>query len=46
MFSVKIGITKKSLSTAQSVRRQHEKKTSNKIEMVTYKDTTQIARNA
>ena len=30
---------------AQSVRRQHEKRTSEKSEMVTYKDTNQVARN-
>ena len=30
---------------AQSVRRQHEKRTPEKSEMVTYKDTTQVARN-
>ena len=29
---------------AQSGRRQHEKKTSEKIEMVTYKDTTQVGK--
>ena len=30
---------------AQSVRRQHEKRTSEKSDMVTYKDTTQGAKN-
>ena len=30
---------------AQSVRKQHEKRTSKKSEMVTYKDSTQVAKN-
>merc|ERR1712114_64944 len=30
---------------AQSVRRQHKKRTSEKSEMVTYEDITQVARN-